>query len=68
MASGGCSGSGRQQRLSVGAVVMAGASGYSDDGSGREQGRRCRALKLCGSGGEGGKFGRKTFGPPPWFK
>ena len=27
-----------------------------------------RTLRLCGSGGEGGKFGMKTFGPPPWFK
>ena len=47
---------------------MADAGGSSDGGSGREQGQRCRALRLCGSGGEGGKFGTKTFGPPPWFK
>ena len=47
---------------------MAGADGSSDGGSGRERGRRCRALRLCGSGGEGRKFGTKMSGPPPWFK
>ena len=51
------------------ALVTAVAQGGGSSGCGKA-GLGCgscmakRALRLFGSGGEGGKFGMKTFGPP----
>ena len=58
-----------QGRARVGWLVQTVAQGGGSSGCGKPglgYGSRAaeRALRLFGSGGEGGKFGMKTFGPP----
>ena len=57
----------RWQRLPVLVTAVAQGGGSSGSGKLRLGCGSCtaeRALRLFGSGGEGGKFGMKTFGPP----